>query len=192
MRQSIPAEVIDDTGWLISARWLVSPNHDARPADTAVDTLVVHGITLPPGRFGHGQVDALFTNTLDIVAEPMYTDLADLRVSAHALIERNGALIQYVSFDDRAWHAGASCFDGRKRVNDFGVGIELEGTDDCPYAPAQYRRLAAVSAALLGHYPDMNRSRIVGHNDIAPGRKTDPGPAFDWTAFRYLLDRACT
>lgn len=183
---------IDDDGWLIDVRRLASPNHDARPLTAAVDTLVVHGITLPPGHFGHAQVDALFTNALDSAAHPLYVELAGLRVSAHALIERSGALTQYVSFGDRAWHAGRSCFAGRERVNDFGVGIELEGTDDCPYTPAQYRRLAAVTAALLVHYPGMNRSRIVGHSDIAPGRKTDPGPAFDWAVFRRLLDRACT
>lgn len=183
---------IDDDGWLVGVRRLASPNHDERPLTAAVDTLVVHGISLPPGRFGHGQVDALFTNMLDSAAHPLYADLAGLRVSAHALIERSGALTQYVSFDARAWHAGRSDWAGRERVNDFGVGIELEGTDDCPYTPAQYRRLAAVTAALLVHYPDMNRSRIVGHSDIAPGRKTDPGPAFDWAVFRRLLDRACT
>ncbi|KEZ76528.1 1,6-anhydro-N-acetylmuramyl-L-alanine amidase AmpD [Salinisphaera hydrothermalis] len=183
---------IDDAGWLVGARHLPSPNHNHRPAGVAVDTLVVHGITVPPGRFGHGGVDALFTNTLDPTAHPVYAEIAELRVSAHALIERTGALTQYVSFDDRAWHAGVSHFDGRDRVNDFGIGIELEGTDACPYAPAQYRRLAAVTAALLRHYAGMNRSRIVGHSDIAPGRKTDPGPAFDWAVFNRLLDHVCT
>ncbi|HET7315451.1 1,6-anhydro-N-acetylmuramyl-L-alanine amidase AmpD [Salinisphaera sp.] len=181
---------IDEHGWLAGVRRVASPNHDARPPGVTVDTLVVHGITLPPGRFGHGYVDALFTNTLDSSAHPVFAAIADLRVSAHALIERTGALTQYVGFDDRAWHAGASCFEARERVNDFAVGIELEGTDDCPYAPAQYRRLAGLAAALLRHYPAMNRSRIVGHSAIAPGRKSDPGPAFDWAAFRRLLDRA--
>ncbi|MGN8159931.1 1,6-anhydro-N-acetylmuramyl-L-alanine amidase AmpD [Salinisphaera sp. SWV1] len=182
---------IDQHGWLRGVRRVLSPNHDTRPAGIAVDTLVVHGITLPPGRFGHGQVDALFSRTLNPAAHPFYAGIAHLQVSAHLLIERTGRLTQYVGFDDRAWHAGLSRFDGRERVNDFGVGIELEGTDACPYAPAQYRGLAAVSAALLLHYPGMNRSRIVGHSDIAPGRKTDPGPAFDWAAFNRLLDRAC-
>ncbi|WP_423821930.1 1,6-anhydro-N-acetylmuramyl-L-alanine amidase AmpD [Salinisphaera sp. SPP-AMP-43] len=186
---AIPRMTVD--GWLVDARRIVSPNHDMRPAGVAVDTLVVHGITLPPGRFGHGQVEALFTNRLDSAADSFYARIADLRVSAHAVIERSGALTQYVSFDDRAWHAGASVFDSRERVNDFGIGIELEGTDDCPYTPAQYRRLAAVTAALLLHYPGMTRSRIVGHSDIAPGRKTDPGPAFDWAALHRLLDRLC-
>lgn len=182
---------IDERGWLIGGRRVASPNHDARPAGVGVDTLVVHGITVPPGRFGHGQVDALFTNTLEPTAHPLYAEIAQLRVSAHALIERTGVLTQYVGFDDRAWHAGVSCFGGRERVNDFGIGIELEGTDDCPYTPAQYRQLIAVTAALLRHYRGMDRSRIVGHSDIAPGRKTDPGRAFDWAAFNRLLDRAC-
>ncbi|GAB3674460.1 1,6-anhydro-N-acetylmuramyl-L-alanine amidase AmpD [Salinisphaera aquimarina] len=179
-------------GWLAGIRRLDSPNHDARPAGTPVDTLVVHGITLPPGRFGHGQVDALFTNTLDVCAHPFFAEIEGLRVSAHALIERSGAITQYVNLDARAWHAGRSCFDGREAVNDFAIGVELEGTDDCPYAPAQYRALAAVAAALMHHYPALARSRIVGHSDIAPGRKTDPGPAFDWALFDRHLERACT
>ncbi|WP_348766424.1 1,6-anhydro-N-acetylmuramyl-L-alanine amidase AmpD [uncultured Salinisphaera sp.] len=180
-----------DNGWLVPARRLVSPNQDARPADASVDTLVVHGITLPPGRFGHGQVDALFTNTLDVSRAAFYREIAHLRVSAHVLIERTGAITQYVGFDDRAWHAGQSCFDGRTRVNDFAVGIELEGTDDCPYTPAQYRALAATGAALMRAYPMLTRARMVGHSDIAPERKTDPGPAFDWALYFDLLERAC-
>ena len=180
-----------DNGWLAQARWLVSPNQDARPPNAAVDTLVVHGITLPPGRFGRGQVDALFTNTLDISRDPFYREIAHLRVSAHLLIERTGAITQYVGFDARAWHAGESAFDGRTRVNDFAVGIELEGTDDCPYTPVQYRTLAGASAALMDAYPELTRERIVGHSDIAPQRKTDPGPAFDWVLFFDLLERAC-
>ena len=179
-------------GRLEQARWLASPNHDARPADTVVDTLVVHGITLPPGHFGRGQVDALFTNTLDVARDAFYREIAHLRVSAHLLIARTGALTQYVGFDRRAWHAGESAFDGRSRVNDFAVGIELEGTDDCPYTPAQYRALAGVGAALMRTYPAMTRERVVGHSDIAPQRKTDPGPAFDWPLLFDLLERACT
>lgn len=183
-------QCIDEAGWLADARQSLSPNHDARPPGAVIDTLVVHGITLPPGRFGHGQVDALFANTLDAMTDSFYAGIANLRVSAHMLIGRSGELTQYVSFDDRAWHAGASRFNGRERVNNFGIGIELEGTDDCPYAPGQYRQLATVSAALLRRYPAMTRSRIVGHSDIAPERKTDPGPAFDWDAFYCLLGRA--
>ncbi|ROO24256.1 N-acetyl-anhydromuranmyl-L-alanine amidase [Salinisphaera orenii MK-B5] len=178
-------------GWLTGVRRLPSPNCDARPAGTAVDTLVVHGITLPPGCFGHGQVDALFSNRLAPAAHPFYRRIADLRVSAHALIERTGRITQYVGFHARAWHAGRSHFDGRDAVNDFGVGVELEGTDDCPYSPAQYRALGAVAGALLRAYPGLTPARIVGHSDIAPGRKTDPGPAFDWALFRRLLESSC-
>lgn len=176
-----------ENGWLAGERRVRSPNYNARPEGVRVDTLVIHGITLPPGQFGHGQVDRLFTNSLPRGVNVFYDSIADLRVSAHVLIERCGRLTQYVSFDDRAWHAGVSCFDGRDQVNDFAVGIELEGTDDCPYTPAQYRRLAAVTIALLHRYPALEQSRIVGHSDIAPGRKTDPGPAFDWRVFRGLL-----
>lgn len=182
-------DTIDAEGWLVGARRLVSPNHDLRPAGVAVDMLVVHGITLPPGCFGRGQVDALFTNTLDPDVHPFYAQIADLRVSAHGLINRTGRLTQYVSFDDRAWHAGVSAWEGRTGVNDFAVGIELEGTDECPYSPTQYRRLAEITDALLIHYRAMDRSRIVAHSDIAPGRKTDPGPAFDWACFNRWLDR---
>jgi AmpD protein len=176
-------------GWLNRTRRMASPNYDARPAGVAVDTLVIHGISLPPGRFGHGCIDALFTNTLDVRAHPFFAGLDDLRVSAHVLIARAGTLTQYVGFDERAWHAGASFFDGRPRVNDFAVGVELEGTDDCPYTPAQYRMLAALARILIRYYPKLTHARIVGHSDIALGRKTDPGPAFDWRLFdRYLLD----
>lgn len=180
-----------DNGWLCGVRVLASSNCDARPVGATVDALIVHGITLPPGQFGHGQVDCLFSNTLDTDRHTFYADLEGVHVSAHLLIERHGRLTQYVSFDQRAWHAGISEFDGRERVNDFAVGIELEGTDDCPYAPAQYRALADVAAALMRHYPHMTRERIVGHNDIAPGRKTDPGPAFDWPLFVQSLEAAC-
>lgn len=179
-------------GWLDGVRRIVSPNCDKRPPGVAIDTLVVHGITLPPGRFGHGQVDALFTNRLDHAAHPFYAEIRGVHVSAHVLIERSGALTQYVSFAARAWHAGRSHFDGRDAVNDFAIGVELEGTDHCPYTPAQYRALAQLAAALMTRYAGLTPARIVGHSDIAPGRKTDPGPAFDWPLFRARLERACT
>lgn len=194
MKSATPAtpNAIDPKGWLVGARQIVSPNCDERPVKTPVDALVVHGITLPPGQFGHGQVDDLFTNRLQPGRHPFYAQIAALRVSAHLLIERSGRITQYVSFDARAWHAGVSHLDGRDRVNDFAVGIELEGTDHCPYAPAQYQCLADVVAALMRHYPDMTRKRIVGHSDIAPGRKTDPGATFDWAWFGRLLEaRRC-
>lgn len=178
------------TGWLTTANRCLSPNYNARPSGVAVDTLVVHGITLPPGQFGHGHVNALFTNCLDATAQPYFAQVAALRVSAHALIERTGVIIQYVNFDDRAWHAGQSSFAGRTAVNDFAVGVELEGTDECPYTPAQYRQLGRLAAALMLYYPAITRNRIVGHSDIAPERKTDPGPAFDWAWFDRALAMA--
>lgn len=179
-------------GWLDGVRRVVSPNCDARPAGVRVDTLVVHGISLPPGQFGHGHVDALFSNQLDSRGHAFFQTIAGLRVSAHVMIARTGALTQYVDFNARAWHAGVSCFDGREAVNDFAVGIELEGTDTCAYTPAQYRELARVSRTLMSAYPALTRARIVGHSDITPGRKTDPGPAFDWHLLDQHLDRICT
>lgn len=177
-------------GWLCAARRCRSPNHDARPAGTTVDTLVVHGITLPPGHFGGGYIDALFSNRLEATAHAYFAQVATLRVSAHALVDRTGLVTQYVSFDARAWHAGRSCFQGRERVNDFAIGVELEGTDECPYTPAQYRRLGRLAALLMRYYPALTRERIVGHSDIAPGRKSDPGPAFDWQWFHHELAAA--
>lgn len=182
---------ITQAGWLAGQRCRISPNHNARPDGLAVDTLVVHGITVPPGQFGLGRVEALFTNRLVTGQAPVYQQLAALRVSAHVLIERTGRITQFVSFADRAWHAGRSCFAGRSRVNDFSIGVELEGTDACPYTPAQYQRLTALAGVLLDYYPGLTRERIVGHSDIAPERKTDPGPAFDWAMFNRLLDQTC-
>lgn len=176
-----------DEGWLAPARYCPSPNHNARPHGTRVDTLVVHGITMPPGQFGGGHIDALFGNRLDPNAHPAFAQVAAQHVSAHVLISRTGSVTQYVNFEQRAWHAGRSCFGGRGNVNDFAIGVELEGTDDCPYTMAQYRQLGRLAATLLRYYPDMTRSRIVGHSEIAPTRKTDPGPAFDWQRFGQAL-----
>lgn len=176
-----------DSGLLSGARLLLSPNYDDRPEGTAIDLLVVHGISLPPGEFGGGDIDRLFTNCLDPGAHQYFAAIAPLRVSAHALIRRDGSITQYVPFHRRAWHAGESCYEGRRRCNDFSIGIELEGTDDCPYEEAQYQTLAAVARALMAAYPGITRERITGHEHIAPGRKTDPGPAFDWQHFRELL-----
>ncbi|RJS91584.1 1,6-anhydro-N-acetylmuramyl-L-alanine amidase AmpD [Salinisphaera sp. Q1T1-3] len=184
--------VIDDAGWLVGVSHRPSPNQDMRPAHVPIDALVVHGITLPPGRFGHGLVTELFTNTLDVHADPALRELADVRVSAHALIERTGRITQYASFDARAWHAGVSRLGGRSQVNDFAIGVELEGTDHCPYARAQYTALARLVRTLAARYPALVRERIVGHSDIAPGRKTDPGPAFDWTALDRVLARSAS
>ncbi|EGT5711994.1 1,6-anhydro-N-acetylmuramyl-L-alanine amidase AmpD [Cronobacter dublinensis subsp. dublinensis] len=173
-------------GWLVDARHAPSPHHDCRPEDEAPSLLVVHNISLPPGEFGGPWIDALFAGTLDSDAHPYFAGIAQLRVSAHCLIRRDGEIVQYVPFNKRAWHAGVSCYQGRERCNDFSIGIELEGTDTLAYTDAQYRQLAAVTRALLAMYPTM-RGHMTGHSDIAPERKTDPGPAFDWPRFRALV-----
>lgn len=178
-----------DTGWLDGVRRLPSPNFDARPDGVGIDLLVVHGISLPAGEFGGPYIDQLFTNCLDCAAHPSFSGLATLRVSAHLLVRRDGEVTQYVSIRDRAWHAGRSTFQGRGRCNDFSVGVEMEGADEVPYADAQYQRLAEIASLLLNRWPALKTERIVGHSDIAPGRKTDPGPAFDWERFRGRLMR---
>jgi AmpD protein len=164
-----------------------SPNADARPDGAAVTLVVVHGISLPPGRFGGDAIERLFTNRLDPSAHPYFAGIAALRVSAHFLIRRDGSLVQFVRCDARAWHAGASSFDGRARCNDYSIGVELEGTDDRPYTARQYARLAALVRKLRKRFPI---AAIAGHSDVAPARKTDPGPAFDWRRLRRLLGRA--
>lgn len=176
------------TGLLDEARYVPSPNADDRPAGAMPELIVVHGISLPPGEFGGGWIDALFTNRLDARAHPYFPGICALRVSAHALIRRDRELVQYVPFHRRAWHAGRSNYRGRAHCNDFSIGIELEGSDDMNYEVGQYRGLAATINALIEAYPTLSRERIVGHKDIAPGRKTDPGPAFDWARLRRLLE----
>lgn len=180
----MPFAVIDHL--INAARFIPSPNCNERP-EGEVSLLVVHNISLPPGQFGGGHIAELFTNRLDPNGHPFFREIAGLEVSAHLLIERDGCLTQFVPFDRRAWHAGKSCFDGREACNDFSIGIELEGTDDTPYTDAQYQALIAVTQALLQAYPKLSRERITGHSDIAPGRKTDPGPAFDWARFLAAL-----
>lgn len=175
-----------ENGWLREARQVPSPNCDERP-EGPVDLLVVHGISLPPGEFGGPWIEALFQNRLDPSGHPYFAAIAGLRVSAHALIRRDGGVVQFVPFHRRAWHAGESRFCGRRQCNDFSVGIELEGADDVPYADVQYDRLARLAESLMRHYPGITPDRIVGHSDIAPGRKTDPGPAFDWAELHRRL-----
>jgi len=176
-RQGPAGMVIDGAGLLRGARLVASPNCDDRPPGTEITLLVIHSISLPPGEFGGEGVVRLFTNTLDWAAHPFYATLRGLRVSAHFLVRRNGAIIQFVPCGRRAWHAGQSSWRGRASCNDFSIGVELEGVDTRPYTERQYARLATLVAALRRRYPI---TEIVGHSDIAPGRKTDPGPAFDW------------
>lgn len=167
------------TGWLEGAKHLPSDNHNARP-NAEISLLVIHNISLPPGEFGTGMVEALFTNQLPADAHPYFAEIAHLKVSAHFFIKRNGAITQFVSCLDRAWHAGVSNFAGRENCNDFSLGVELEGEDDRAYSDAQYQSLNQLIAELVKHYPLITPERICGHSDIAPQRKTDPGPAFNW------------
>jgi len=176
-------------GWLAEpAKPVPSPNFDARPIPGDISLIVIHCISLPPGEFGGEWIDRLFTNTLPAGAHPYFEGIHHLRVAAHALIRRDGGITQYVPFHQRAWHAGVSNWRGRAVCNDFSIGIELEGTETAAYTDAQYARLAELVAALLAHYPSLSREAITGHSDIAPGRKTDPGPSFEWARFFRLLD----
>ncbi len=159
-------------------RHIASPNHDARPPETAISLLVIHAISLPPGVFTGDAVIRLFTNTLDPDTHPCFAAIHRLRVSAHFYLRRDGTLVQFVSCDDRAWHAGESNWQGRARCNDFSLGVELEGCDDTSFTPVQYERLTMLIDALRARYP---LTAVAGHSDIAPGRKTDPGPHFDWS-----------
>lgn len=175
------------TGLLAGVRQVLSPHFDARPNGVTPELVVVHGISLPAGEFGGPWIDHLFAGDLRADAHPSFRDTAALRVSAHALIRRDGSITQYVPFGMRAWHAGQSRYQGRSGCNDFSIGVELEGTDETPYMDAQYESLAALVKALLATYPTLSGERIAGHSDIAPGRKTDPGPAFDWQRWRRML-----
>ncbi len=185
MNEPVVHTIVD--GWLSGAHRLPSPNTNERPSGCEIDLLVIHNISLPPGEFGGGWVERLFCNTLDCSAHPWFGQLQGLEVSAHLLIARGGAITQFVPFHVRAWHAGASVFEGRANCNDFSIGIELEGTDDSPFTDAQYASLTGVTRTLMQEYRGISLARIVGHADIAPGRKTDPGPAFDWQRYRAGL-----
>ena len=194
MRRQRPANLpaarlaIDtERGLLELARQEPSPNCDDRPPGVEPDLIVVHGISLPPGEFGGPWIDQLFTNTLPPGGHPYFATVANLRVSSHLLIRRSGEVVQYVPFHRRAWHAGVSSWAGRERCNDFSIGIELEGADHSPYESAQYAMLARVIALLCCSYRPLSPDRVVGHSDIAPGRKSDPGPSFDWPRLRSLV-----
>ncbi|MDO8300640.1 1,6-anhydro-N-acetylmuramyl-L-alanine amidase AmpD [Lacisediminimonas sp.] len=179
-----PGLVVDADGWCQQAQQLRSPNCDPRPDGAVIDLLVVHNISLPPDEFCTHYIAALFLNRLDCDLHPYFDRLRGMRVSAHFLITRAGALLQFVSVNERAWHAGVSLFEGRERCNDFSIGIELEGSDFCPFADQQYETLAALAVALQQRYPLRS---VAGHEHIAPGRKTDPGPCFDWPRLRAML-----
>jgi N-acetyl-anhydromuramoyl-L-alanine amidase len=184
-RKQLEFRINKATGLMHAARQVESPNQDLRPAGMAPELIVVHSISLPPGEYGGPWIDQFFTNRLGPGAHPYFATIAGLKVSTHLLIRRDGELVQYVPFHRRAWHAGESSWQGRKHCNDFSVGIELEGTDEDEFDAAQYRRLAVVIRALCRAYPTLSTRRLVGHSDIAPGRKTDPGSGFD----RERLDR---
>lgn len=179
--------MIDAAGWYSAARILLSPNFNARPPGVVVDLIVLHAISLPPGQFGGGHIERFFQNRLEIPVHPYFAEIQHLQVSAHFLIDRVGGVIQFVSTEDRAWHAGASCWSARENCNDFSVGIELEGTESVPFSEAQYVQCARLCRQLQGRYPQIGDDRIVGHQDVAPGRKWDPGPQFRWDGFRSLL-----
>jgi AmpD protein len=188
MRPTVDAEL----GVLTFARQCRSPNRDERPAGAEVDLIVLHGISLPPGVYGGGAIEQLFCNQLDWDSHPYFQAIRGLRVSSHVLIKRDGEILQFVPFGERAWHAGESCFRGKSRCNDRSIGIELEGADDAAYDDRQYAALLGVLAALLRSYPQLSARRIAAHSDIAPGRKTDPGPAFDWLRLYDGLSQAVT
>lgn len=175
------------TGLVKGVRVAVSPNHDVRPDGAAIDTLVIHSISLPPGQYGGPGVEQLFANQLDPDAHPYYREIAGLKVSAHLFVRRDGGVVQFVPLHRRAWHAGESWCEGRARVNDFSIGIELEGTDIDLFTDVQYARLADVTRALMQAYPTLSPRHIYAHSDVAPGRKTDPGSGFDWDRYLQML-----
>lgn len=175
------------TGLIEQARQVPSQHHDYREKPQDISLLVIHNISLPPKQFGGPYIDQLFTGQLNPNEHPYFEEIAGLRVSSHLLIRRDGELVQYVPFHHRAWHAGVSCFNGREKCNDFSIGIELEGADDVPYERCQYEVLAKITMLLLAAYPDLTTERITGHCDIAPERKTDPGPVFEWHYYRSLI-----
>lgn len=180
-------------GWLQSVgsdevTHVPSPNFNARPNHSDLDLIVLHNISLPPGEYGGGYIEQLFLNTLDWSAHPYFQTIKGLEVSSHCLIDRRGRVKQFVSFLDRAWHAGLSEYCGRSNCNDFSIGIELEGVDDVPYTDVQYEQLSLLITLLLKEYPRLCKEAIVGHSEIAPGRKTDPGPAFDWRRFSQSIE----
>jgi len=185
-------KINNKSGLLDIAQQITSENCDERPDGTKISLIVVHNISLPPGKFGGPYISQLFTNQLDKDEHPYFADIHQLRVSSHMLIRRDGEVIQYVPLQKRAWHAGASSYCGTECCNDFSIGIELEGTDDIAYEPIQYEKLADLIVELSRRYPDIAKDAITGHSDIAPGRKTDPGPAFNWDQLNKLITSQLT
>ena len=181
--------MIDQLGFYLPAKQIPSPFFNERPGDEMPSLLVIHCISLPEGIYGGKEIENLFTGCLDCDADPSFKDLEGLEVSAHCVIRRNGSIEQYISLDKRAWHAGVSSFKGREGCNDFSIGIELEGTDQSAYTHIQYQVLSELTFAIQNHYPKISDDRIVGHSDIAPGRKTDPGEGFDWDYYFQLLKK---
>ena len=171
-------------GWFTQARKIPSPNYNKRPENVTIDSIIIHSISLPPGQYGGDEIDRFFSNQLDWNEHAYFREIEGLQVSSHLLIRRDGELVQYVNLYDRAWHAGQSCLAGQENCNNFSIGIELEGTDDSPFENSQYETLLAVIKALKEYFPQISPEKIVGHSDIAPGRKTDPGPGFDWNVLR--------
>ncbi|MFV2058426.1 MAG: 1,6-anhydro-N-acetylmuramyl-L-alanine amidase AmpD [Thiohalomonadales bacterium] len=173
----------------LDSQFIESPNFDDRPENTDPELIVIHNISLPPNEFGGPWITALFCNNLDPEAHPYFKDIYQMRVSSHVLIRRNGEIIQFVPFHKRAWHAGQSYYNGRGQCNNFSIGIELEGSDQQAFEPPQYQQLSKLAHLLINSYPTLSDQHITGHSDIAPGRKTDPGPFFDWTKFSQLLTK---
>jgi len=170
-------------GWFCGARPVASPNFNQRPDGAVISLLVIHNISLPPGQYGGSHIEHFFTNQLDCSLDPFYKEIEGVEVSSHLLIKRTGEVVQFVPFAERAWHAGRSIFNGCKECNDFSIGIELEGTDDDPYTEFQYQSLATITQSIMVEYPEITKDRIVGHSDISPGRKTDPGKSFNWDTY---------
>ena len=183
-------DVNSDTGLITPSRLRLSPNRDERPRGAIPELIILHAISLPPGEFGGAEIEALFMNELNWDAHPYFGEIRGLEVSAHLLIRRDGSLVQFVPFTERAWHAGDSCFRGRTQCNDYSIGIELEGEDETAYDDRQYEVLAAVIRATCQAYPDISSRELAGHCDVAPGRKSDPGPAFDWLRLYDALGNA--
>jgi AmpD protein len=186
--KSLTMRINKESGLLEAAKLCLSPHCDERDAAQPISLIVIHNISLPPGEFGGNHIEAFFCNQLDTNAHDYFSEIEHLKVSSHLLIKRTGELLQFVPFHQRAWHAGVSSYEGCEQCNDFSIGIELEGTDEIPYEEVQYKVLAAIVQQLILTYPTLSREHIAGHSSISPGRKTDPGPSFNWAHLQGLLD----